>query len=108
AWGAFAGRSADGFELLADAQPVHARRVDLNTGTRPSTPPIPVAEGVPYLDNESLLALRSRPEHLIVIGGSYIGLEMAQIFRRLGSEVTVIEPGPRIASREDPEISACI
>jgi pyruvate/2-oxoglutarate dehydrogenase complex dihydrolipoamide dehydrogenase (E3) component len=108
AWGAFAGRSADRFDLLAGGQQVHARKVYLNTGTRPAIPPIPGLQGVPYLDNESLLALRSRPGHLVVIGGSYIGLEMAQIFRRLGSEVTVIEPGPRIASREDPEFSACI
>lgn len=108
AWGSFAGRSADGFDLLADGQAVHARRVYLNTGTRAAIPPIPGLEGVPYLDNVSLLALRSRPERLIVIGGSYIGLEMGQIFRRLGSEVTVIEPGPRIASREDPEVSARI
>jgi len=108
AWGAFAGRNADGFELLADGQPVHARRVYLNTGTRASIPPIAGLEGVPYLDNVSLLALRIRPDHLIVIGGSYIGLEMGQIFRRLDSEVTVIEPGPRIASREDPEVSARI
>lgn len=108
AWGAFAGRSDYGFDLLADGQPVHARRVYLNTGTRAAIPPIPGLEGVPYLDNVSLLALRSRPEHLVVIGGSYIGLEMGQIFRRLGSEVTVIEPGPRIASREDPDVSASI
>jgi pyruvate/2-oxoglutarate dehydrogenase complex dihydrolipoamide dehydrogenase (E3) component len=108
AWGAFAGRSGDGFDLMADGQPVHAARVYLNTGTRASIPPIPGLEGVPYLDNVSLLALRSRPEHLVVIGGSYIGLEMGQIFRRLGSQVTVIEPGPRVASREDPEVSDCI
>jgi len=108
AWGSFAGRSADGFDLLADGHTVHAKRVYLNTGTRAAIPPIPGLEGVPYLDNVSLLALRSRPEHLIVIGGSYIGLEMGQIFRRLDSEVTVIEPGPRIASREDAEVSARI
>ena len=108
AWGSFAGRSADGFDLLAGEQQVRARRVYLNTGTRASIPPIAGLEGVPYLDNVSLLELRTRPEHLVVIGGSYIGLEMGQIFRRLGSEVTVIEPGPRVASREDPEVSACI
>lgn len=108
AWGSFAGRGADGFDLLAGAQLVRAKRVYLNTGTRAAVPPIPGLKDVPYLDNVSLLALRQRPEHLIVIGGSYIGLEMGQIFRRLGSEVTVIEPGPRIASREDPDVSASI
>jgi len=107
-WGSFVGRTADGFDLLAGAQKVRAKRVYLNTGTRAFIPPIPGIDGVPYLDNVSLLKLRVQPAHLIVIGGSYIGLEMGQIFRRLGSEVTVIETGPRITSREDPEVSACI
>jgi pyruvate/2-oxoglutarate dehydrogenase complex dihydrolipoamide dehydrogenase (E3) component len=108
AWGSFAGRSRAGFDLLAGDQPVHAKRVYLNTGTRPFIPAIPGIQDVPYLDNVSLLKLRSRPRHLVIIGGSYIGLEMAQIFRRLGSDVTVIETGPRITSREDPEVSECI
>ncbi len=107
-WGSFAGRSDGGFDLVAGEQRVHAKRVYLNTGTRPFIPPIPGLADVPYLDNVSLLKLRTRPQHLIVIGGSYIGLEMGQIFRRLGSEVTVVETGPRITSREDPEVSACI
>ncbi len=108
AWGSFAGRSGDGFDLMAGEQPVRARRVYLNTGTRAFIPPIPGIQDVPYLDNVSLLKLRVRPVHLIIIGGSYIGLEMGQIFRRLGSEVTVVETGPRITSREDAEVSACI
>ncbi|HSH91844.1 MAG TPA: mercuric reductase [Ramlibacter sp.] len=107
-WGSFVARRAGGFDLLAGEQPVHAKRVYLNTGTRAFIPPIPGIENVPYLDNVTLLKLRTRPSHLIVIGGSYIGLEMGQIFRRLGSDVTVIETGPRITSREDPEVSSCI
>jgi pyruvate/2-oxoglutarate dehydrogenase complex dihydrolipoamide dehydrogenase (E3) component len=108
-WGSFVARSsAGGFDLRAGERPVRAKRVYLNTGTRAFIPPIPGIDSVPYLDNVSLLKLRVRPAHLIVIGGSYIGLEMGQIFRRLGSEVTVIETGPRITSREDPEVSACI
>ena len=107
-WGSLTGRSEGGFDLMAGDQPVHAKRVYLNTGTRAFIPPIPGIAQVPYLDNLSLLALRNRPRHLVIIGGSYIGLEMGQIFRRLGSEVTVIETGPRITSREDPEVSACI
>jgi pyruvate/2-oxoglutarate dehydrogenase complex dihydrolipoamide dehydrogenase (E3) component len=106
--GRFAGRSGDGFDLLAGARPVHAKRVFLNTGTRAFIPPIPGIADVPFLDNVSLLQLRARPRHLVIIGGSYIGLEMGQIFRRLGSEVTVVETGPRITSREDPAVSACI
>lgn len=108
AWGSFAGRGAAGFDLLAGDQPVRARRVYLNTGTRAFIPAIPGIQDVPYLDNVRLLQLRIRPRHLVVIGGSYIGLEMGQIFRRLGSEVTIIETGPRITSREDPEVSECI
>lgn len=108
AWGAFAGRDAQGFDLLAGEQPVRAKRVYLNTGTRASIPPIPGIDDVPYLDNASLLKLRDRPKHLVIIGGSYIGLEMGQIFRRLGSEVSIIETAPRIAAREDPEVSECI
>jgi pyruvate/2-oxoglutarate dehydrogenase complex dihydrolipoamide dehydrogenase (E3) component len=108
AWGSFAGRSTGGFDLLAGDQPVRAKRVYLNTGTRAFIPAIPGIQDVPHLDNVSVLKLRSLPRHLVIIGGSYIGLEMGQIFRRLGSEVTVIETGPRITSREDPEVSACI
>jgi pyruvate/2-oxoglutarate dehydrogenase complex dihydrolipoamide dehydrogenase (E3) component len=108
AWGSFTGRSGPHFDLLAGDQPVRAKRVYLNTGTRAFIPEIPGIRDVTYLDNVSLLKLRTRPRHLVIIGGSYIGLEMGQIFRRLGSEVTVIETGPRITSREDPEVSASI
>ena len=107
-WGSFAGRGAQGFELLAGERRLRAPRVYLNTGTRAAIPPIPGIADVPHLDNVSLLKLRELPRHLLIIGGSYIGLEMGQIFRRLGSEVTVVESGPRITSREDPEVSACI
>jgi pyruvate/2-oxoglutarate dehydrogenase complex dihydrolipoamide dehydrogenase (E3) component len=107
-WGSFVGRSDDGFDLLAGDQPVHAQRVYLNTGTRAFIPPIPGLAETPHLDNASLLALRQRPKHLVIIGGSYIGMEMGQIFRRLGSEVTIIETGPRVTAREDPEVSDCI
>ena len=107
-WGSFAGRGAQGFELLAGERRLRAPRVYLNTGTRAVIPAIPGIADVPHLDNVSLLKLRTLPRHLLIIGGSYIGLEMGQIFRRLGSEVTVVESGPRITGREDPEVSACI
>ena len=107
-WGAFAGRAGDRFELTAGDQTLQAARVFLNTGTRAIIPPLPGIEGVPHLDNVSLLQLRERPRHLIIIGGSYIGLEMGQIFRRLGSEVTVIEGGPRITSRENEAVSRAL
>jgi pyruvate/2-oxoglutarate dehydrogenase complex dihydrolipoamide dehydrogenase (E3) component len=108
AWGSFTGRSGERFELAAGDTRVQARHVYLNTGTRPFVPSIPGLAEVPHLDNTSLLALRELPRHLLVIGGSYIGLEMGQIFRRLGSEVTVIEASPRITAREDEDVSDCI
>jgi len=108
AWGRLAGRSGDDFIVTADGAPLLAPRIYLNTGTRPFVPTIPGLETITHLDNTSLLQLRVLPEHLLVVGGSYIGLEMGQIFRRLGSRVTIIEPGRRIASREDPEVSEAI
>jgi pyruvate/2-oxoglutarate dehydrogenase complex dihydrolipoamide dehydrogenase (E3) component len=102
------GREGEEFVVEAGGRRLLAPKLVLNTGTRPLMPPIAGLSGVPLLDNESLLALRTRPAHLVVIGGSYIGLEMGQIFRRLGSEVTVVEPGPRITAREDPDISAAL
>jgi pyruvate/2-oxoglutarate dehydrogenase complex dihydrolipoamide dehydrogenase (E3) component len=107
-WASFTRRSGNGFDLTVGEQAVHAKRVYLNTGTRAFIPPIAGLADVPHLDNVSLLKLRERPSHLVVIGGSYIGLEMGQIFRRLGSRVTVIETGPRITAREDEDVSACI
>ena len=107
-WGTFSGQAGDRFELSAGDQPLRAARVFLNTGTRAFIPPLPGIEGVPHLDNVSLLQLRERPRHLIIIGGSYIGLEMGQIFRRLGSEVTVIEAGPRITGRENEAVSTAL
>jgi pyruvate/2-oxoglutarate dehydrogenase complex dihydrolipoamide dehydrogenase (E3) component len=107
-WGSFTGGGTGAFDLVAGDRAVRAKRVYLNTGTRPFIPPIPGLAETPHLDNESLLKLRTCPKHLVVIGGSYIGLEMGQIFRRLGSEVTVIETAPRITAREDEDVTACI
>lgn len=107
-WGSFAGGKEGAFELTAGAQSIGAKRVYLNTGTRPFVPPIPGVTAVPYLDNDSLLKLRALPPRLVIIGGSYIGLEMGQIFHRLGSEVTVIEGAPRITAHEDEDITSCI
>jgi pyruvate/2-oxoglutarate dehydrogenase complex dihydrolipoamide dehydrogenase (E3) component len=63
---------------------------------------------VPYLTNSSILALDRLPEHLVIVGGSYIGLEFAQMYRRFGAEVTVVEMGPRLIGREDEEVSEAI
>ena len=84
---------------------VTARRFVIATGSRPLVPPIPGLDGVAYLTNETIFALRERPAHLIVIGGGPIGMEMAQAHRRLGCKVTVVE-GAKALGREDPELAA--
>jgi pyruvate/2-oxoglutarate dehydrogenase complex dihydrolipoamide dehydrogenase (E3) component len=85
-----------------------APRVFVNVGARASVPEIPGVGEVPFLNNRSMLELDHVPEHLVVIGGSYIGLEFAQMYRRFGAEVTVIEKGPHLIGREDEEISEAI
>jgi pyruvate/2-oxoglutarate dehydrogenase complex dihydrolipoamide dehydrogenase (E3) component len=85
-----------------------APRIFINVGGRAIVPDMPGVSEVPYLTNTSMLALDHLPEHLVVIGGSYIGLEFAQMYRRFGSQVTVIEKGPRLVAREDEDISEAI
>jgi len=85
-----------------------AQRVFLNVGGRASVPPLSGIERVPHLDNSSLLALDELPAHLVVVGGSYVGLEFAQVYRRLGAQVTVIERQPRLIAGEDEEVSETI
>ena len=85
-----------------------APRVFVNVGGRASVPDIPGVGEVPFLNNRSMLELDHLPEHLVVVGGSYIGLEFAQMYRRFGAEVTVVEKGPHLIGREDEEISEAI
>ena len=83
---------------------IRPRRFVIATGSRPVVPPIPGLDRVPYLTNETVFANRERPEHLIVIGGGPVGIELAQAHRRLGSAVTVIDAGP-LLPREDAELA---
>ncbi len=85
-----------------------AGQVFINVGGRARVPDLPGVRSVPFLTNTSMLQLDAVPRHLVVIGGSYIGLEFAQSYRRLGAEVTVVEMGPRLVGREDPEIADAI
>lgn len=87
---------------------IAADRIYINTGARPMIPPIHGLENVPYLDNIRLMNLTELPEHLIVIGGGYIGLEFAQAFRRFGSDVTVIDRSQGVIEHEDPEFSEAV
>jgi pyruvate/2-oxoglutarate dehydrogenase complex dihydrolipoamide dehydrogenase (E3) component len=85
-----------------------ADKLFINTGCRAATPPIPGLDQVPYLTNSSMMDIDFLPPHLIVIGGSYIGLEFGEMYRRFGSQVTIVERGPRLIGREDPDVSDAI
>jgi len=85
-----------------------ADQIFLNVGGRAIVPDMPGVDTVPFLTNVGILQLDTLPRHLVIVGGSYIGLEFAQIYRRFGSEVTVIEMGPRLVQHEDEDISAAI
>ena len=107
-WAAFDGRDGDKFVVTVGDTKLTTDKVYINTGTRAFTPPVRGLETVPHLDNVGLLALTSLPRHLVIVGGSYIGLEMGQIFRRLGSDVTIINSAQRLATREDADVSRII
>jgi pyruvate/2-oxoglutarate dehydrogenase complex dihydrolipoamide dehydrogenase (E3) component len=85
-----------------------ADKIFINVGGRALVPPIPGLDRVPYLTNSSMMEVDFLPPHLIVLGGSYVGLEFAQVYRRFGSEVTVIELGPHLVAREDRDVSQAI
>src|ERR1700726_1931711 len=93
--------AVNGSELAAD-------RIFINVGARAAIPPIPGLEHVPYLTNSSMMDIDFLPAHLIILGGSYVGLEFAQVYRRFGSEVTVIEPPPRLIARDDADVSPAV
>ena len=94
-------------EVQAGDHVIRARRVVIATGSAPLVPPVPGLERVPYETNETLFDLRERPEHLLIIGGGPIGMEMAQAHNRLGCKVTVIE-GAKALGRDDPEAAAIV
>jgi pyruvate/2-oxoglutarate dehydrogenase complex dihydrolipoamide dehydrogenase (E3) component len=87
---------------------LQAERIFLNVGGRAVVPDIPGLADVDFLTNVSILELDTLPEHLVIIGGSYIALEFAQMYRRFGAPVTVVEKGPRLASREDEDVSETV
>jgi pyruvate/2-oxoglutarate dehydrogenase complex dihydrolipoamide dehydrogenase (E3) component len=87
---------------------LEAERIFINTGGRAAVPPMPGVDRVDFLTNTSILELDSLPRHLVVVGGSYVGLEFAQMYRRFGSEVTVVERSARLIEREDEDVTAAI
>src|SRR5215218_1726989 len=96
-------RTNDGetFEIGAD-------NVFINVGARPANPPIEGLDSVQALNSTSIMELDELPEHLLVLGGSYVGLEFAQMFRRFGSEVTVVQRGGQLMGREDPDVAEAV
>jgi pyruvate/2-oxoglutarate dehydrogenase complex dihydrolipoamide dehydrogenase (E3) component len=87
---------------------LEADRIFINVGGRASVPPLEGVGTVPFLTNSSIMDVDVVPEHLLIVGGSYIGLEFAQMYRRFGSEVTVVEMGPRLIGKEDEDLSEAI
>ncbi|WP_425037402.1 dihydrolipoyl dehydrogenase family protein [Primorskyibacter sp. S187A] len=101
------GRFISPTEVQAGDTVITARRIVIATGSSPFVPPIPGLDQIPYITNESLWELREQPEHLLVIGGGPIGMEMAQAHHRLGSKVTVIE-GAKALGKDDPEMAEIV
>jgi pyruvate/2-oxoglutarate dehydrogenase complex dihydrolipoamide dehydrogenase (E3) component len=95
-------------KVAVNGSALAADRIFINVGARAAIPPIPGLDQVPYLTNSSMMDIDFLPPHLIILGGSYIGLEFAQAYRRFGSEVTVIELGPRLIAREDADVSQAV
>jgi pyruvate/2-oxoglutarate dehydrogenase complex dihydrolipoamide dehydrogenase (E3) component len=85
-----------------------APRIFLNVGGRAIVPDMPGVDRVPFLTNTSMVALDRVPKHLVVVGGSYVGLEFAQMYRRFGAAVTIVEMGPRLIGREDEDVSRAV
>jgi len=91
--------------LAVGQRRLSAPRIFLNVGARPVRPALPGIDTVPTLDSSSVMELATVPEHLVIVGGSYVGLEFAQLMRRLGAAVTVVERSPRLLQREDADVS---
>src|SRR5437016_2471841 len=87
---------------------LQADKIFINVGGRASVPAMPGIQDVPFLNNSSMMDVDFVPEHLVIVGGSYIGLEFGQMFRRFGSQVTIVEMSPRLIGREDEDVSQAV
>ena len=102
------GRFEDAHQVRVGDELLEADRIFINVGGRAATPALPGHDQVSYFNNSTMMEVDFVPEHLIVIGGSYIGLEFAQMYRRFGSAVTIVEMAPRLIQREDVDVSQAI
>lgn len=104
--GSFTGPKAMQIRLKSgETRDITADQIFINAGARPSTPSIPGLDSVPYLNSTSIMELDVVPDHLLVLGGGYVGLEFAQMFRRFGSQVSVVQRGVRLLAREDGDVA---
>jgi pyruvate/2-oxoglutarate dehydrogenase complex dihydrolipoamide dehydrogenase (E3) component len=95
-------------EVRVGSETISAEKIFINVGGRAVTSGISGLDQVPYLTNSSMMEVDYLPQHLLVVGGSYIGLEFGQMYRRFGSEVTIVEMGPRLIGREDEDVSEAV
>jgi pyruvate/2-oxoglutarate dehydrogenase complex dihydrolipoamide dehydrogenase (E3) component len=101
-------RFASRHEVTVGDERLTAERIFINVGGRALVPPMPGLDQIAYLTNSTMMDVDFVPPHLIVVGGSYVGLELGQMYRRFGSEVTIVEMAPRLIQREDEDVSAAI
>jgi pyruvate/2-oxoglutarate dehydrogenase complex dihydrolipoamide dehydrogenase (E3) component len=101
-------RFLDARTVRVGADALSAERIFIDVGGRPTVPQMPGVATVPYLTSETMMDVDFVPAHLIVVGGSYVGLEFGQMYRRFGSRVTIIEMGPKLIGREDPDVSDAV
>jgi len=102
------GRLESANSVRVNGEALEAERIILNVGARARIPDMPGVNAVDYLTNSSMMEVDFLPEHLVIIGGSYIGLEFAQMYRRFGARVTVVEMGDRLIARDDEDVSAAV
>ena len=95
-------------EIRVGSELLSADRIFINVGGRAVVPSLPGVNEIPYLTNSSMMNVDFLPRHLVIVGGSYVGLEFGQMFRRFGSEVTILEMGPHLIGREDEDISKAV
>jgi pyruvate/2-oxoglutarate dehydrogenase complex dihydrolipoamide dehydrogenase (E3) component len=101
-------RFVDASTIAVGSQTLTAEKVFIDVGGRPYVPKLPGLEQVSYLTSDGMMDIDFLPEHLLIVGGSYVGLEFGQMYRRFGSRVTIVEMSPRLIGREDPDVSDAI